>query len=896
MATPIAELFVSVGADVSGAILGLQSLAGELTGINGAFAAAVPAAEAMVVAGAGIAAGLGAAAVAAADFQEKLVQVRNNTTLTDQGMADMQQTILKLGAEAPVDLNNLATGFMHVSNFGFDAAQSTQILEAAMRSAVSTGGNTAATAEVLAAVLHEFGLSGADASKTMDELHTASAEGNLTLEQFSQSFGQVAAFAAAVGVPLDQAAAAMAAMTRHGFDAATAATQVKDQIVHLINPSQQAKKTIDALSQASGIDLSQAFTATGLHTLGLTGVLDLATRAMNKAGLTADQQTSTWLKLIPNIRGGAASFVLAGRGAEDFSTILNDMHQQLGVTDEAFDRIKQTTGFQFGVLANQVKELAITLGSILLPSINGVVKQFSNLILLFTQLPENVQQGIVKVAAIASGLLLFGGEMILLAPLFGALISGVGAVIAAFASLSPIILLGLGVFAILRQAWDRDIGGIREVVDRFSNIGDIIQQALSGDTQGAFESFIEDFKSISPEIRSFIDDIQSRFSGLQSFLTPILSNIGLVLDKAFSGNFAGAFDTLQAIITAISPQVGGLIQNFRDFATALGPVLGDAIRNLLVFLAPVQLAFSNIVNVITTELLPYLGQLASDGFQLLLQSAQNVQAFWDQVLGPAVGSLGGLIQDALPHLDDLKTGLLNVVVPDVKTFFDSIGGALTSLSTSAQSSDAFGKFFESLGSQLSSFATQVQSLGPLFEALVNFFTALGRLGAALDAIGTALTANVFGQLGDQLKGLSDAVGPAQPALEGIGNTMQTLGQQLQGVTDFFNNAATAINNLAAALENFSKAPTLTLPGGVTINNPAFLPPTPGTNGAAAGALTGPGAQAAPIIINNNGVTITSGADLNDFSQSIANAIRNAATRVSPPVSNSGNPAIEGQFT
>jgi len=876
MATPIAELFVSVGADVSGAILGLQSLAGELTAVNGAFAAAVPAAEAMVAAGLGIAAGLGAAAVAAADFQEKIVQVRNNTTLTDEGMAAMQQTILKLGAEAPVDLNNLAEGFMHVSNFGFDAAESTTILEAAMRSAVSTGGNTAKTAEVLAAVLHEFGLSGSEAATVMDELHTAAAEGNLTLEQFSSSFGQVAAFAASLGVPLDEAAAAMSAMTRHGFDAATAATQVKDSLVHIINPSQEAKKQLTDLSQRSGVDLVHAFTATGLHALGLEGVLNLTSDAMNKLGLTQDEQTAQWLRLIPNIRGGVAGFVLAGRGADDFASILKDMHEQLGVTDEAFARIKETTGFQFGLLGNQFKELAITLGSILLPSINGIVKSFSALILQFTQLPQNVQQGIVKVLAIASGLLTFGGAMILLAPLFGAVLSGIGSLVTAFVSLSPAILLGLGVFAVLRQAWDRDIGGIREVVDRFSNIGDIIQAALSGNVSAAFDGFIEDFKSISPEIRSFIDDVQSRFNGLQSFLTPILGNIGLVLDKAFSGNFAGAFDTLQAIITAISPQVGGLIQNFRDFANQVAPVIQQ-------------------------------GFVAAQGFiNDFLNTAREVVAFLSTTFGPLLETVGNFVAQQIGpafQLTATAVGLLK----------DTLGGVVENglrplkvlVDAFAANPDALPSFFSALGDALLALGGKIQTVAPVLVSLAGLFGAINNLIGTIAQVGfqalIALFENAlipaFQKFAPILIALS---APLAAVFAPLLATFKVITDNADTIVNFVNNMATAINNLAAAL---GKLPT-TLPswlqinggvpdilGGGQVDLGALGNQAGGALSGAAGAITG-----SQIVINNNGVTITSGADLDDFSQSIANAIRNAATRVSPPVSNGGNPAIEGTFT
>jgi len=344
---------------------------------------------------AGIAAGVGIAAVGvallktagdAAAWETKLVDVRNNTMMTDQQFNEMKDTISRVAQETGAPFNQLADGYMHVSNYGYQAADATKILEAATRSAVSTGGDAAQTANILAGAIHEFNLKGDDAVKVMDELHTGAAAGNLTLEAFTNSFGRVGATASALGVPLDQTIAAFSALTRHGIDAAESGTQVVDLMQHLVNPSRQARNEIKLLADTTGIDLTQDFTQAGISTKGFSGVLaDIAaaTHGNTDAFATLTGQTAPtaeglqqvqsaasgnmqeMAKLVPNLRGLLGEFILTGNGAKDYADILTmvqNSNQGVGITNESMARTLDTTGGQAAILKDKLGALAFVIG------------------------------------------------------------------------------------------------------------------------------------------------------------------------------------------------------------------------------------------------------------------------------------------------------------------------------------------------------------------------------------------------------------------------------------------------------------------------------------------------------------------------------------------------------
>lgn len=314
--------------------------------------------------------GLVAGAVkAAASYQSLVTQVANNTTMGARGAAQMSAAIQAMAAKTSAPLDQLAQGWMHITDLGFNAAQAQQILNAAQQSAVSTNGNAADAANVLANAMHEYGASANQAAGYMDVLHLAAAQGNATLEQFVDGGGKAIAMAANLGVPLTQVAAAISALTRHGQDVPTAATSITSMLSHIVNPAKQAKAELARLTLSSGVDLLGDFSAQGLRTRGLPGVLaDLRTALTNSKGQV---DASELFKIMPAKVGGLGAQVLTGSGTADYASILGSLQQTMAgktqPTMQAFARTTQTLGFQLGVLRNKLQLLGISLGTQLVP-------------------------------------------------------------------------------------------------------------------------------------------------------------------------------------------------------------------------------------------------------------------------------------------------------------------------------------------------------------------------------------------------------------------------------------------------------------------------------------------------------------------------------------------------
>jgi TP901 family phage tail tape measure protein len=371
-----------------------------LHGITSETSLVAVAADAATLALAGlaaVAAGFTGLALAAGDYNKVITQTANNAGMTDAQMQQMSDTVLNLSKNTGLATTDLATGYMHISDEGFKAADATQVATAAAESAASTGAKFSDVANLLATTLHIWGLNADQAASTMDTLHVASALSNVTLDQFVAGLAKVEPIAAAAGIGIDETSAALATMTRNGFTASTAATQLRSFIQHIIAPTAGAERAIVALSQATGVDLVRDFSQTGLAVRGFTGVVeDIATATKGDinafADLTGEQRLNAeqtklvtsalggnlqaMQDMVPATRGLYAEFILTGSGANDYVGILKQMaaaHEDGGITAQNFARWEQTLGAQMEILKANVHVAAVEVGQTFAPIIQQVV-------------------------------------------------------------------------------------------------------------------------------------------------------------------------------------------------------------------------------------------------------------------------------------------------------------------------------------------------------------------------------------------------------------------------------------------------------------------------------------------------------------------------------------------
>jgi hypothetical protein len=381
----------------------LLSLVGTSSKVAAAFAAPVAA---------------GALTKFASDYQQILVTTSNQTTLTTADIATMDKAIRELPTGA-ASLQSVATAFKNVSDLGYSAADATKILNETSKAATETGADQATVALAITSAMKEYNATADEAGKYTNIVAQAAKEANSSLQAWTEGTRTGVAVAAAYGVSLQEADAFMVALTRHGFDAAEASTQLRGVIQHIIHPDAAAQQALQEVTKATGIDLVSDFSDEGLKARGFANVMNDLQAVIAKTG---DESIVT--RLIPALRGGQGALITVTQAAGDAKVALTDLNAaadgSLKPVEDGFARISQTTGYQFSATMKQLKLDMIDLGQTFLPIADDIIQGF-----------DKIPAGAIKAAADIA--LAFAA--IKTATAIGGLIdTGIGAVTAALAA------------------------------------------------------------------------------------------------------------------------------------------------------------------------------------------------------------------------------------------------------------------------------------------------------------------------------------------------------------------------------------------------------------------------------------------------------------------------------
>jgi TP901 family phage tail tape measure protein len=651
---------------IAGASGSLQGFSASLMGIGKSMALI---GGGMTIAGAAIAAGIGLLVDQAANFDTTLIKVQNNTTMTDANVAAMRDTILTLGQQTGASFDSLATGFMKVMNITGDAAASTDILTVATESAVSTGGDAAATANILANAMHEYGVDVshaateqerhnailANASKMMGTFHLAAAEGNMTLEQFSTESGKAIGVAANLGIPVEQVAAAFAALTKHGYDAAQAQTQLVALLTHMIKPAAAAEAELKKLSKATGIDLVGDFSAAGVASKGLDGVLEDLRLVYQKMGYTQAEATGESMKLVAAQRGGLGLASLLGTAWNDNVSILADLTDAQkvdSITAESMARTHETLSNQMAVLKNVIEAAAISLGEAFMPAIQAHIGKVKEVVGVVVGWIEKNKDLVAHVALLAAGFLLVAGPILMFLGVLAMAVAGFGALVAMINPVTVGIILLIAIGAALYAAWQSNFHGIRETVTTtFAQIQATVTQVI------AF---------LAPYVTAGLAALVVAFQDLVAWAQVAGPKVQAALVVAFQDLVAWA-EVAGPKVQAALVAVVAAFHTAVEWVQANWPTVQTTITNVFTTILAVIQAVVSFLAPFVTEQFSYITQWVSVNFPAMREIAEAVWKDIQSVVTTVVNQVVALVREYWPVLFTIITNVLHAI-SDVVTF------------------------------------------------------------------------------------------------------------------------------------------------------------------------------------------------------------------------------------
>lgn len=311
--------------------------------------------------------GLRAAIGGFADLEKSILEVQSLLPNAQRNFKTLDKTLTSLSKAYGSDVNKQAKALYTTISSGFaDAADASVLLRQANELALAGVTDVDVAVSGLTAALKAYDLEVDSAERISDVLFATMKNARTTIGELSSSLSTVSGVGAKIGLTFEELSAALGTLTLNGTDTATAAVQLRQILVSILKPSDQAKEAARKL----GIQ----FDVNTLRTKGFAKfILDLSKKLKGNDDATA--------KLFGNVRALSGVVQLASNNTKTFNRLLKDNQNALGLTAKEAESFKESLSFKFGQFIESIKALARVIGEKLAPSLKtvlGFATKFSN--------------------------------------------------------------------------------------------------------------------------------------------------------------------------------------------------------------------------------------------------------------------------------------------------------------------------------------------------------------------------------------------------------------------------------------------------------------------------------------------------------------------------------------
>lgn len=595
----------------------------------------------LTLATAGIALGLGDAARAAIDYNERITNAAAVLDIDAERQQAISDRILMMSVGTRAGANNIADAYYDIVGGVQDASKHMAILETAVATSEAGNADLAETTQALIAVMNSYNLEAKDAGMVSDVMTQTVADGIGKMGEFATAFPQVTGLANTLGISFADLGSQTAFLTTKGSSASVAVTQLTGMMNSLLRPNTKMKKALAELGYESG--------EAAVKALGLVGTFE----ALEQTTVSQEEGFSTLVGRIEAYRGIVH---LTGGTFDEFNQSFMD--SATGATEAARAIQNASPAAQLDILESSVDALRIGVGEALVPAMLRLVDAVTPYIqIALSWIKANPE--------LTSTILGVVGAVTILGPILLA----VGAAIAVITS--PIGLV-IAAIAALGVAWATNFLGIRDfitnqvgpiVIRFFEWLGGVWENTIKPGLQNLYNWFVTDAlpavvtfveDTVVPGVQGFIDILASIWTTVQPvlqeiynwFVTDALPAIADFIDEVVFRVIQPFIDTLQGMWIVISPT----LESIRDwFIVSALPAIQDAITW---FLDNIWTPLSDSLSNIWADVGPALN---------------DMYTWFDQVFR----SIGGIIQPIV----DLVIGLFNRARDTVEMLRQIGGGA-----------------------------------------------------------------------------------------------------------------------------------------------------------------------------------------------------------------------------
>lgn len=507
------------------------------------------------VASAASAAALGASVKLASDYTDAVAKVGTVADLQSVPLEKLRDDMLQLSTETGRGAGEIADATYQAISASVDTADAVSFVGTSVGLAKAGFLETADAVDVLTTIINAYGLEASDAGRLSDILIQTQNDGKTTVNELSQSMGQVIPLASAYGVNIENLAASYAQLTKNGVATAQAGTYLKSMLNEL---GDSGSDVGEILKSKTGKSFGQLMND-GMSLGDVLGILNDSVNGDSEAlaGLWSSSEAGT----------GALSILSSGVGA--FNDELGNMQDSTGNVADALETLS-TPSAKAQESLNAVKNAGIEIGSAALEAIAPLLEQLAetakSLTERFSNLSPATQTVIVAVMAILAAL----GPVIII---IGTLIQSIGAIM----TIAPAVATALGTVKIAIAA----IGGPVTIViavitalvlklihayntsEEFRNKVNAVFDAVGNKVNAAINRIIGVFQSGIAYYKNAVSDIKAAWSELVSWFSGKVSDFVSIGKNVLMGLWNGINDK----VGWLKGKVKGVVDKIKSWFT-----------------------------------------------------------------------------------------------------------------------------------------------------------------------------------------------------------------------------------------------------------------------------------------------------------------------------------------
>ncbi len=596
------------------------------------------------------------------DFEEQMSRVKAISGATGDAFEELRDQAIDLGAKTAFSAKESADGMENLASAGFDAQEIMAAMPGLLDLAAVSGGDVALASENAATALRGFGLEADQSGHIADVFARAAADTNAEVADMGEAMKYIAPVANAMGLSIEETAAAIGIMSDAGVKGSQAGTTLRGALSRIAKPTKAMRETME--------ELGVSFYDSEGNMISLQDQISLLSSSFD--GLTQEQKNQALVTLYGQ-ESLSGMMALIDKGPDSLGALTESLEQSDGAADEMARTMQDNMKSSIEQMMGALESAAIVIQDILAPAISAVADYIGGLAEKFVSAPKWMQTAIITfgllAAAIGPALLVIGTFILKLQdfkiglaiirsdfPKLGKVISGLMSPLKSLFGIiaaNPIILLVAAIVAAVAAFiyfWNTS--------EEFRNFWIGMWESIKATFSAAWETMktalLAVWDTIIALLTPIVVSVMEIFSPMITFFIGLWEQI-----KTIAG---AAWELIKAVIMApillLIDLVTGDFNRFKEDLSMIWTTIKDSISTIVLAVVKIVIGYFKAIFDTGKNIFNGLKEFFSGIWESIKETASNAwQSIKDtasRIWGDMVEGVSNLITDIFGWFDKIK--------------------------------------------------------------------------------------------------------------------------------------------------------------------------------------------------------------------------------------------------